>query len=628
MKRASAARASLVLLALLSGCDRHEAPLQPASAVSNESFVQFWPLHRSATYTVSLASQVNTGLSGSFSTQLDATLTVTPLRVVDTHAELRFALASCKLSTERRQVADDLNGMSAELQKPFVVSFDSGVVTDTRFAPGLSAQSVAMLRTLASALTLADNHSARAWSASELDATGQYDAAYELAADGKTISKHKTRYTKTLLSAKVDPALHLSLSPEILSSSGAFTLQTQAIESVSLDDHTKTALLQGALIEASNRVSMKLTGVSPAAPGAEDHDALFGATHPFAPDRAYGSAPTKRMFEGVADKAANFPDLLARLEAEARNPEANNLWGTKNGQAISSEEEATRKEESREQIALFSSLVGLVRSDPSVLPKIEQQVKKQSPAARELLDGLVSASTPAAMSLLAKLVSDPHLPTTLRADGATSFIRIHDPSKEDVAVLRGWLNDPLLGDHAVYGLGTASRHLRDNGDSVLANEIAEQLIGLTRAAKTTPERVRCLRGIANSGYSGALPVVEPLITSDDPTVRTSALEALRLMDTPKVEPLLIERMANDSDHRVRAAAVSAARRRSATDALAAAVSARALADDAPLVRSRAVELLGQWLTERPSLRATLEQVAARELVPQVRDSAKSALKKS
>jgi hypothetical protein len=100
------------------------------------------------------------------------------------------------------------------------------------------------------------------------------------------------------------------------------------------------------------------------------------------------------------------------------------------------------------------------------------------------------------------------------------------------------------------------------------------------------------------------------------------------MDSPDVDPLLIDRMANDEDHRVRAVAVEVAERRPVTDALAAAVSLRALKDDAPTVRSRAVDLLSRWLSERPSLRATLEQVAASELVPQVRDSAKAALKKS
>ena len=179
----------------------------------------------------------------------------------------------------------------------------------------------------------------------------------------------------------------------------------------------------------------------------------------------------------------------------------------------------------------------------------------------------------------------------------------------------------------MFGLCTAARRLREAGDAARSREISERLVALLRAAKQTDDQIRCLRGIANSAYSAALPAVRPFVSAPDASLRVAAIEATRLMDDPAVDAFISGPMGKDADAGVRRAAVQVAARRAPSAPLAAALSEVALHEADSATRQHAVELLGRWLAQDAKLRGVLEKVVASDGRPEIREAAKQALQK-
>jgi len=143
-------------------------------------------------------------------------------------------------------------------------------------------------------------------------------------------------------------------------------------------------------------------------------------------------------------------------------------------------------------------------------------------------------------------------------------------------------------------------------------------------AKTT-----VMRSIANSAYTGALGAVRPYLASDDPFLRAAAVEALRLMDNPKVDPLIADRLANDKQIVVRNAALTAAAPRSPSPVLLGAVEGVAARSSDTQGRLNAVRLLARWLPERDAaVRPALQRIATSDQEPKVREAAKRALERT
>jgi HEAT repeat protein len=102
--------------------------------------------------------------------------------------------------------------------------------------------------------------------------------------------------------------------------------------------------------------------------------------------------------------------------------------------------------------------------------------------------------------------------------------------------------------------------------------------------------------------------------------------ALRLIEDPQVEPLIIDRLSKDDAVEVRTAAIEAAGKHAATsDKLTLAVEKAASSDAEVRVRIAAVRALGKWLPERPALRGALQRISEQDKDPNVLLLAKAAL---
>ena len=87
------------------------------------------------------------------------------------------------------------------------------------------------------------------------------------------------------------------------------------------------------------------------------------------------------------------------------------------------------------------------------------------------MDALAAAGTDEAQGALAALVTDAKLDADARIAAANSLIRVQRPGPRTIDTLTQLIPDPLLREHAVFGLGTAARRLREAGDAARSREI-------------------------------------------------------------------------------------------------------------------------------------------------------------
>ena len=568
-------------------------------------------------YTARLASHAGLGGQSPFDLELTTGLELVPLRVAGARAELAMTLVGPHLSVGGRAVSDT-DPMLAALARPLVFTVEAGKIIDQRLAAGLPAPVVGMHRTLAAAFQLAapaaDQAGKDVWTAREYDATGGYDAAYAWGAEPGVVAKRKVRYAEVLVAGNADAATRARVAAQITASSGELRVKDGTLAAINAADTVTSQVLLKTPLSVETKVAIDLKEIAAPRPDAPGRDALLAATVALPVAQAYGSGASNGMFDKARLDGRTFEELAAALEAEAGDTSP-----------ASQENKARREAQLRDRVGTFGAMVSLLHAQPEAIGKAAAKARTGSRAARPLMDALAAAGSDDAQAALTALMVDAKRDEDARIAAADSLVRVQRPGKKMIETLVSLQNDPLLREHAVFGLGTASRRLRDAGDADGARAIAERLVTLLRAARKPEDQIRCLRGIANSAYAGALEAVRPFLASPDTSVRVASIEATRLMNAPAVDAFIATPMTKDGEARVRRAAVGVASLRPASADLEGALTAVALGDADAANRQHAVELLGRWLVQNGKLRAVLEKVAANDARAEIREAAKSAL---
>ena len=180
-------------------------------------------------------------------------------------------------------------------------------------------------------------------------------------------------------------------------------------------------------------------------------------------------------------------------------------------------------------------MTALLRSRPGIVETLERRIRGGAKNQNVLMDALSSADNAQGQAALVSLMDDTKLTESLRRDAAFSLIRTPTPTVETVDALKRHAESGILQVHALYGLGTFSRRLREAGEAARAAEIAHLLMQLLAKASTPSIQVHVLRGIANSGHPEALTSVKPLLYAPSTKVRAAAVDAIRLMPGDEVE---------------------------------------------------------------------------------------------
>src|SRR5690606_5786352 len=123
-----------------------------------------------------------------------------------------------------------------------------------------------------------------------------------------------------------------------------------------------------------------------------------------------------------------------------------------------------------------------------------------------------------------------------RGDLLISLSLAPRPSAEVVRGFEALLDDPLLQDQALLGLGSAAYRLKDD-DPELTRHIYTTLERRLAAAtvggsfKTTKT---VLKALGNSGLPALLTTLRPYLAAEQGPVRAAAVYALRRVDLPEV----------------------------------------------------------------------------------------------
>jgi len=482
-----------------------------------------------------------------------------------------------------------------------------------------------MYREIGSSLQFARSlRPADRYTAEEYDTTGQYVAEYTLDRDQNLWHKRKSRYI-AILAAKTAPLnAPGQVAPEIDDSDGGVRLFPDGrLQSV---DFRNTVALSGAQqpIRSTTAVALHAGPTQPAKQPAPDWAALMSAMPRTGADEPWGGGAPIESLDSARMKGMTFNKAVAELERLAKEKDGVVLSSV-NGSPLDADAKAKREQQTQSESRVFIALAAIFREQPRTIPLAIQKIRAKSPAASLLVSALSSASSPEAQSALVELANAKTTEPALRTQVLAALARTPRPDRKSIDAMKALLKDDPFSEEGLLSLGTFSRRLRDAGSIDQANELGALLVNRLKAARFLSDRLTALRAITNSGYAPALPEVVPYLTDGEPAVRAAAVVALQSMNDPKVDDIIAQRMQSDSASDVRISALGAAKVREPTDVLAHAVEDAAVKAADPHVRYRAVELLAMWLSSRPDVRSTLEQVAKNDLELRIRDRAQGAL---
>jgi hypothetical protein len=560
---------------------------------------------------VRVESEVSGGLPSGASNKrysLRGTAALQPLSNGDHDAPIRLQLEDLALQASSADEQPALTALLPVLGEPAVFTLRGGSVHDLRVSPRMQMQAYGWLRAVISALQWPERVDAGGVEVEEEDATGRYHARVERAATG--LRKVKTRYVN--LSARGIGSKSLGLTPEVVRSEHARSPASGPPLRITVDETIRMPLSEGNMLEVTTRVQLSALRrePSPALTAKE----LQAAERALARLAAF-SPPTPRegAFDAERIGRATLDEVLA--EIERLEPAAGATAGAGGGDATSA------------YLERFSLIAAMLRQRPGDVERAGELIRSGHARSSMLLQALASAGTDQPQTLLRGFAAgEGGVSAQVRSLAATSLLRVKQPAEPTVELLMRWANEAAMEEHGLYGLGTAARHLRGRGQSQRAQAIAELLGDALRKAKEPARVERVLRGIANSADASLFEPVRARAADPSAGIRTAAIDALRFMEHPGVDALLLERARVEQDTAALRALSSTLSARKPSAELAQAVTELAAGRQRYGVRFAAVEQAGKWRKARPELRALLARVSRSDEREEVRVLALGLLK--
>lgn len=636
--------AAALLSGVVAGCgdskstsvstDASEAKEKEATGVDLELKRAKWKTDTRYLYELRLTSKADMPAQGSmFEFDLTADLAVVPVENGPKGTQLMLTLENPVFHSkqENEETKKQFEKLTQEVKAPFFAGYENGIMLDVHLSKDTTAFAAGIHRTIAAAFQNATSDApAKTWQVTEYDATGAYVAEYSVV-KSKAIQKRKVEYTKTLKDKREGKALAQDIgAPQVTSSTGEIIVKDEAIQKITLSDSCKMPVAIGSALSSKTELSLELKEQKPHTASAAFKD-LQKSYKRYGRDEAFLNPVSQEVLDAARMRGMTFDQVVAQLEEMAKDPEQlKELQKAVQAGLDEKQAMATGKKWMGNWMTLFNALPAFFRQEPGTVDKAVRLIEKQSPAVESLLGGLSAAGTEASQQALLRIAQGKNTPEVVKESAMVSLIRCKDPQPSTTKALTDMLEG--RGDlrvYAIYGLGTMSRNLRDGGNADESKALAAKLTEALEQTKNRSEKTNILYGIANSGYAGALEAVKPYLSHRDPSLRSAALAAIRLMDRPEVDALIAAGMdpKKEQERTVREAAILAAKPRQPSSILAEALSKAALEDEMKSVRFNAIKLLARWLPTRPEVRQTLEKAAQNEDEHVIRGTAAAALKK-
>ena len=612
-----------------SGCNSTTADIVQQPLVAAKPAASQWKPGTRYVYTTRLASKLSASGTSKVAFSMTAELTL-EARPADTQIEFLAHLTNAKFQAENPEAQAQFEQLSSALRQPFGFATSGGALSAVQLPTVWSPFAVSIARTLAAAFQFVDRTAQQtgpSWTAREIDATGAFDVQYT-PGEGKSIGTRKVSYASLSLGKIALANFDATVTPQIVESKGSVVLGEAPagprLTSVEYRERVNMPLTPTSLVESETELGLTLARSERPAVALDWASALEG-TRKLLPDQVVATPTPPASYDATRIGDYTFKKALAELEAQARDPHRNELLASVDDQPFDPEHLKDRETKLQAEGRAFSALAALIRKDKQDISLVVARIHARSPAAHALTDALSSAGTAEAQQALVTLTTDPKVESNMRRTAAFSLIRTDPATPETVRALETHLaaGDPLRL-HALFGLGTMARRLRDRGVTERSEAIVLVLVQALSQATTAPERVDVLRAIANSGAASAFEDVKPYLIAKEVPVQAAAVDAIRLMDRPEVDGVIASVFAQ-SNSTLQAAALNAISVRAPSSALEAARVQAAKSGATPGLRMRAVQVMGRWLPKRPELRPSLHALAESDRLDQIRDAAKKAL---
>ncbi|MFO0574336.1 MAG: HEAT repeat domain-containing protein [Polyangia bacterium] len=610
--------------------DRPAAPTagrtQPAAAPSPPPATPFkWNAGQRRTYSLSTVRTVRfrsapgatEALSEDLRLALSASYSVTVLR-----ADAYSVLAEVRLGEPKLDLgsldAAERERMQGALLTPFYLMMEpSGRLRGLRLARGTQPVLRGFLKAVAASLQYA-RAPGPSWTHDEVDATGEYQARYQLAVDGTRCDKSRLRYTRVAAVQGLLPIeslggvggeLHITYTLARTDDEAARVEALQGTDTLTVDPGPGMPR-----VSSESQIALRLLRAEPAgdltealqrAEGPDYEPSLLGVSDAD-PDSA------RRADERVV-QGARFEDLLTALRALPPG------------------------DDGQERASLHMRLSALMRLDPKAARKAQQVIAQgaELSLSRTLVGALGGAGTGPAQEALVQVGESTSLSAEVRMNAVAALGLAEQPEEASAVALQRLASDPDadVRSTALLAMGNAALAQRQKGQGGEAEQSIDTILLRLQAATTEAEQTLCLEALGNGGDPRALPALQSALRAPSVAVRKAAAHALRFLPSDgsggNVDQLLTEVLLRDPAAEVRKAALFAVSFRSLLLYLPA-LQQLVLGDPDGDVRLDTVRLLGKALSSAgtqlvPGVLSTLRQVAERDKDANVRQAAQDVI---
>lgn len=581
------------------------APAGVAGAIApagGSAAVEPWPARRQVVFEVGCDAAV-AGEFPLFDLSLAGELTLRPVAVAKAppFVEARLAPKSVtwRSAPERSAELRERLGQRAILELGAAGRIERIAFPDAKRRDAVDDMARSTLRTLHAGMQQSRPSSAVAggdggWETVERDLTGSYRARYEVRS-ASSYEKRKLGYVSIQHGQAAGARTLIDASLAKITTDGGFGLDR--VTELDLAEDTRT---QGAGAFPELRSKLHLTArrlrTEEVAPVTVDVASLELV--------ALDVVDGKEVVESARAEELKGQSL-AGLAAEAERLEAAG--------------------DSAKRARAYSNLAAWLRYQDASVAEAKQTILDDPQRRSLLIHALGDAGSAPAQKVLIELFRAPALGLEDRRNIVYALSMGETPIPEATAFLETLLDDEEQRVQARFGVGTNAYHAREKHPELARAAVAT--LGARLAQATTPGDIASyLRALGNAATPEVFGLVEPFLSDPGMGVRAAAVDALRRVPGGRTDTALA-RALGDAERSVRSTAVSAMGYRTPSPTLVYAVRDALLKDPDEGVRISVAGRAGDWLTQAPVLRTTLEQVSNTDASEKVRDAARRQLAK-